>query len=116
MPPLTKKYLEFCFSNSLEQIITAPTTTTDRTVILTDHVLTNSSHQVRQSGLIHLSLSDHNLIFCTRKTLPEKTPYLDTFHAVPKSRRHNEILVRSIKYYTTENFKETLKKIVFQST
>ena len=56
LPPLTKKYLEFCFSNSLEQIITSPTRTTDRTAAPIDHVLTNSSHKVSQPAVIDLGL------------------------------------------------------------
>ena len=48
MSPLTKKYVEFSFSYSLEKILTSPTRTTDRTATLIDHVLTNSSHKVSQ--------------------------------------------------------------------
>ena len=35
-----KNYLEFCFSNSLEQIITSLTRNTDRTATFIDYVLT----------------------------------------------------------------------------
>ena len=51
MPPLTKKYLEFCFSHSLEQIITSSTRTTDRTATLIDHVLTKSPHKISEAGV-----------------------------------------------------------------
>ena len=45
MRPLTKQYLEFCISNSLEQVMTSPTTTTNRAATLIDHVLTSSSRK-----------------------------------------------------------------------
>ena len=84
IPPLTKKYAEFCIPDSIEQIITSPSGITDTTVI--------QLHNVNQSDVIDLDLSHHVLIFCTRKTLQ------------PISHKHNEILVLSMKYYTIENF------------
>ena len=81
IPHLTRSYLEFCFTHSLEQIITRPTRITDQTATLIDHILTNSPDKVSQSGIIDLGLSDHYLIYCTRKT------------SLPKSHEH-EIFVR----------------------
>ena len=42
IPHHTRPYLEFCFTHSLEQIITRPTRITDQTATLADHILTNS--------------------------------------------------------------------------
>ena len=42
LPPLTKSYLDFCFSFSLE-LISRPTRVTGKTATVIDHVLTNSS-------------------------------------------------------------------------
>ena len=98
---LTGSYLEFCFTHSLEQIITRPTRITDQTATLIDHILTNSPDKVSQSGVIDLGLSDHDLIYCTRKT------------SLPKSHKHNEIFVRSLKRYSAEKFLEILREIVF---
>ena len=78
IPHLTRSYLEFCFTHSLEQIMTRPTRVTDQTAALIDHIITNSSDKVSQSGVKHLGLSDHDLIYCTRKT------------SLPKSHKHNE--------------------------
>ena len=50
MPPLTKK-IEFFFQHSLEQIVTSPTRTTGTPETPIDHLLTNSSHKVTQSGV-----------------------------------------------------------------
>ena len=70
---LTKRYLtslghlnrKFCFTHSLEQIITRPSRVTDQTATLIGHILTNSPDKVIQSGVIDLGLSDHDLIYCT---------------------------------------------------
>ena len=61
----------------------------------------NSPDKVSQSGVIDLGLSDHDLIYCTRKT------------SLPKSHKHNEIFVPSMKRYFAEKFLEILREIVF---
>ena len=98
---LTRSYLEFCFTHSLEQIITRPTRITDQTATLIDYILTNSPDKVSQSGVVDLGLSDHDVIYWTRKT------------SLPKSYKHNEIFVRSLKRYSAETFLEILREIVF---
>ena len=65
-----------------------PTSVTSKTATLIDHVLTNSSQKVSQSGVIELDISDHDLVYCTRKT-----PFL-------KLNKHNDIFFRSIKNCT----------------
>ena len=93
--------MELCFTHSLEQIITRPTRITDQTATLIDHILTNSPDKVSQSGVIDLGLSDHDLIYCTRKT------------SLTKSHKHNEIFVRSLNRYSAEKFLEIPREIVF---
>ena len=39
-----------------------------KTSYLLDHILTNSKESVTQHGAITLGLSEHNFIFCTRRT------------------------------------------------
>ena len=68
MPPLSKDYLNFCFTFSLEQLLSIPTRTTRKTGTLTDHVLTNSSLKLSQGEVIELGISDHDLVYCARKT------------------------------------------------
>ena len=101
IPHLTRSYLEFCFTHSLEQIIARPTRVNDQTATLIDHTLPDSPDKNSQSGVIDLGLSDHDLIYCTRKT------------SLPKSHKHNEIFVRSLKRYSAEKFLEILREIVF---
>ena len=99
---LTRSYLEFCFTHSLEQIITRPTRVTDQSAAtLIDHILTNSPNKVSHSGVKDLGLSDHDMIYCTRKTSP------------PKSHKHNDIFVRTIKRYSVEKFLEIIREFVF---
>ena len=97
---LTRAYLEFCFTHSLEQIMTRPTRVTDQTASLIHRILKNSPDKVSQSGVIDLGLSGHDLIYCTRKT------------SLLKSHKHNKIFVRSMKWYSVENFLGN-RKIVF---
>ena len=101
LPSLTKEYFDFGYSYSLEQLISVPARITESTATLIDHVLTNPPHKIIQSGVIEMSLSDHELIYCTQKT------------AKLKSNKHNELNIRTIKNYTAENFIELLNKIDF---
>ena len=95
---LSKEYLDFGYSYSLQQLTSVPTRITENIGILIDHVLRNSPHKITKSRMIELNLSDHELIYCTRKTTKFKT------------NKHNELNMRSIKNYTTEYFVEYLKK------
>ena len=103
LPFLIKEYLDFGYSYSLEQLISVPTRITENTATLIDHVLTNSPHKIIQSGVIEMSLSDHELIYCTRKITKLK------------SNKHNELNTRTMKNYTAENFIELLNKIDFSN-
>ena len=78
--PLTKGYLDFCFFFSLEQLISITIRVTSKTATLIDHVLTNCSEKVSQCSVIELGISDHTLVYCTRKT-PSLKPnkHIDIF-------------------------------------
>ena len=89
---ILKKYKEFCSTFSLVQMINSPTRITNNSVSLIDHVLTNSSDKISNSGVIDTGLSDHQLIFCTRKLVREKV------HS------HKNIKCRSFKNYTPNDF------------
>ena len=39
----------------------------EHTNLLTDHTLTNSTEKKIQSGIIEMELSNHELIYCSRK-------------------------------------------------
>ena len=99
--PLVSKYKELCQTFSLKEIIQEPTRVTSTTFSLLDHILTNAGWKISQKGVIDVGLSDHQLIYCTRKILRTKF------------NMHNQIRVRSLKNYTPEFFREELTKINF---
>ena len=84
--PLLPKYKELCQTFSLKEIIQKPTRVTSSTSSLLDHILTNSGWKVSQKGVIDVGLSDHQLIYCTKKIVRAKTKV------------HNQIQVRSLNF------------------
>ena len=83
------------------RFINHPMRITCHTSTLIDHIITNCEEKVTQSGVIDTSLSDHQLIFCTRKIKRVKT------------NNHKQISFRSLKNYSIENFERELKNIAF---
>ena len=51
----------------LNQLIREPTRVTSASNILIDLCITNSPERVTKSGVIHLGISDHSIVFLTRK-------------------------------------------------
>ena len=98
---LVNKYKEFCQTFSLTEIIKEPTRITYSTSTLLDHILTNSSEKVSQKDMIDEAISDHQLIYCTRKIKRIK------------HNMHNQIQVRSLKKYSAEIFTNVLKTVQF---
>ena len=98
---LVNKYKEFCQTFSLTEIIKEPTRITCSTSTLLDHILTNSSEKVSQKGVIDVGISDHQLIYCTRKIKRIK------------HNMHNQIQVQSLKKYSAEIFTNALKTVQF---
>ena len=92
---MINRYREFCQIHSLKQLITCPTRVTCNTSTLIGHILTNSTEKIFQSGVIDCGISDHQLIFCTKKV-----------------KRVNVLLI-SLKHYTVNLFDEGLRKVNF---
>ena len=101
IPNGIKRYKEFCSLYGLEQLISTPTRVTMNSSSILDHILTNSTDRVSQSGVIDTGLSDHQLIYCTRKITRTK------FNS------HKNITIRSLKNYSQDVFLEELNKINF---
>ena len=95
------KYKEFCQTFSLTEIITEPTRITCSTSLLLDHILTNSSEKVSQKGVIDVGISDHQLIYCTRKIKRIK------------HNMYNQIQVRPLKKCRAKIFTNALKTVQF---
>ena len=68
-------------------MITRTIRVTGQTATLIYNRLTNSPEKVSQSDVINLGLSDHDLIYCTRKT------------SLPISHKRNEILFAQRKCF-----------------
>ena len=68
-----KNYHQFSTMHGLKQLIQSPTRVTCSTSTLTDHILTSAPSRVSQKGVINVGVSDHQLIFCTRKISRIKT-------------------------------------------
>ena len=98
---IPKKYAQICSALGLKQLIKHPTRITCHTSTLIDHIITNCEEKVTQGGVINTSLSDYQLIFCTRKIKRVKT------------KNHKPISFRSLKNYSIENFEQELKNFVF---
>ena len=96
-----KRYKEFCSLNGLKQLLTLPTRITKTSTSLLDHVLTNSADRVSQFGVVDTGLSDHQLIYCTRKITRTKTNV------------HKYIRTRSLKNYSQTLFLDKLGKVNF---
>ena len=66
-PSDVKSSYEYCTYFSLHQLIKVPTRITCNSATIIDHILASYPERVTQQGIIDVGLSDHQLIFCTRK-------------------------------------------------
>ena len=101
LPSLCKQYIAFCSSFSLKQLISSPTHITCSSSTIIDHILTNTTNIISQSGVIDLGISDHNIIFLTRKMKKIKLNH------------HTYIKYRSFKNYSVSEYEERLKLVNF---
>ena len=99
--PWLKEYIQFCTIHNLKQLIRTSTRTSKGTSTLLDHILTNTEELVLQYGVVNVGLSDHQMIYCTRKKQREKLNQHRTFNT------------RTYKNYTAEKFIDELNKIPF---
>jgi len=99
--PLAKQYNEICSLHGLKQLINSPTRITVNTATILDHILTTSKEKVSDSGVVDISLSDHQMVFFTRKIMKQKF------------NKHKYIKVRSMKNYSELAFLNLLKNIKF---
>ena len=101
MPNGIKRYKEFCSLYGLEQLISTPTRVTENSSSILDHMLANPTDRVYYSGVIDTGLSDHQLIYCTRKIT--RTKFIS----------HKNITIRSLKNYCQDVYLEEINKINF---
>ena len=91
----TKRLLDITSLFQMTQLITNPTRVTKNTSTLVDWLLTNKPESICNSGVIHLGVSDHSLIYGCRKIVLRRNP--------PKM-----VESRSFKYYKSPAFKADL--------
>ena len=99
--PLLKQYQEFISTFGLTQLIKHPTRITCETSTLIDHILINSNEKISQYGVIDIGISDHQMIYCTRKLIRNKTgdkKYIES---------------RSLKKYSVDVYESALKDLDF---
>ena len=65
--PLYKAYKQVISIFDLVQIIDQPTMITETSRTVLDHIITNRKENISQYGVIPVGLSDHMLIYCTRR-------------------------------------------------
>ena len=65
---------------------------------LIDHIFTNKQEYISQSGIIDTAVSDHSVVYCTRKI------------SRVKYNKHKEITFRSLKNYPDDVCKEAVEK------
>ena len=83
----------------LTQLITEPTRICDNSETIIDLIFVSDSLKICQSGVRAIGLSDHLLIYCTRKV-----------HKM-QINKHNTVHIRSPKHYTKEKFIDMLQEI-----
>ena len=103
IPSDVKSYFRFCTFFGLHQLIKVPALVTCNSATIIDHILANCPERVTQQGIIDVGLSDHQLIFCTRKSFRIKR------------RTHKHIKFHSFKHYSADLFMETLTNTNFHN-
>ena len=101
LPNGIKRYREFCSLHGLRQLINAPKLIDQSSSSLLDHVLTNSPNRVSQAGVVDVSLSHHQLIYCTRKVTQARF------------NRHKYIKTMSLRDYSKDLYLEEMGKVNF---
>ena len=96
---LVQHLKQFMLLFDLNQIISDPTRTTINPSMTIDLRLTSDKHKLCNSGVIDIGLSDHSLIFCTRKVVKGAINKL------------NSVKVRSLKNYNPSVFKDKLLNV-----
>ena len=94
--PNRDKIIEIFDIYGLEQMINEPTRITDKSNTLIDLCITNSPANVVNSGVLHLSISDHSLVYMVRK-------------AHYKRNGSRIVEFRSLKNFSRENFLRDLE-------
>lgn len=95
----TKKLKAVCEIYQLSQIIEEPTRICRDSNTLIDVIITNSPERLVSSGVSHIGISDHSLVYAIRKI------------SIPSGRQRHKIMhTRKFKHFDGENFRNDLRK------
>ena len=86
----------------LNQLIDEPTRVTSTSATLIDLIFTNKKQNIMQTGVVHIGISDHSLIYVVRK------------FCLPKSRESTKY-VRNFKNFDAEDFRRDISQIPWES-
>ena len=90
--------IELINEYQLQQLITSPTTITPRTKTLLDIIITKiGDTKIIESGVIHLGISDHSLVYACRKV------------SIPKA-KPKVVETRQFKHFNITNFQQDLNQ------
>ena len=88
-----------CEHCQFEQLIKDPTRITMNSSALIDIILTNRPQRVVSSGVIHLSISDHSLVYVVKKI------------SVSHKTTHTITEVRNYKTFSVDSFNRDLESL-----
>ena len=100
-----KSYLQFCTMFGLTQIMKSPTRIACSSTSLIDHILPSLPDRISQEGVMTVGLSDHQLIYCTRKISRVKTG--------GAHKKSNSVHLRITQLMLIKTF---WRKLIFQTT
>ena len=101
VPNYVKSYFDFCTIFVLKQLIESSTRITCSSSSIIDHILASFPDRGTQCGILNVRLSDHQLIYCTRKITSKKRG------------GHKQIKFCSFKNYTIDGYEKALVEINF---
>lgn len=87
----------------LTQLITDPTRITSTSKTLIDVIFANDTSRIKMSGVSHISISDHSLIYTIRKI------------AIPTKNRHKYITTRDFRNFNPNKFRADLRTMPWSS-
>ena len=96
-----KNYFDSCTMFGLKQLIESPTQIACSSSSIIDHILASFPDRVTQRAILNVGLSDHQLIYCTRKI------------SRIKGGGHTQIKFRSFKNYAIDGYEKALVEINF---
>lgn len=93
----TRKLMSIADVYGLQQLITEPTRITPTSATLIDLIYTNCPDKIVCSGVCHVSISDHNVVFAYRKL---------SINGI--SNGHNTMTYRNFRKFNRENFRNDI--------